>query len=346
MDIAGRSMEAHIVDPPPARHTLSLSTGITIFLPATSPLAGGMALRIYPDEQPQLLVPNPFGAGVMVAGVDGRDNLGFAMTVFDRVLLRHLVSFEKLTPQDVRGCFLDLAAKGFAGRETQKLARMAFTALAARRSAIQQKVAELLAGIAVHSDLPDYLGNIFSYLGFSADCIRRGGGYSALNEHTPPRLAIIRNALRGLSPSLHSLEGNNLTTGRVITVATEALRRMEALYAAHAGLLAEPDRLAHIGVSCEGAVREIATLDGWVRFALLLEEIPRAPCATHMLADLASLAQILSHSNHAAAARSPLANVGRPSLASWPPEVDHSLYIEERNERLMHMSLLYDIKES
>ncbi|MCH4090644.1 hypothetical protein [Acetobacter sp.] len=339
-------METLIVDPVPLRQTLSLSTGITIFLPATSPLCGGMALRVYPDEQPRLLVPNPFGTGVMVAGIDGRDILGFTLTAFDRVLIRHLVSFQTLTPQDVRERFLDTAAKGFAGRETQKLARIATNGRTVRRAAIHRSVSELLAGIAVHPGLSAYLENIFFHLGFSPACIRAGKGDMALNERVPPRLAIVRNALRGLAPCLNSLEGNALVTARVIMVATEALRRIEALYVAHAGLLNDPARLAHFNVSYEGAIREIATLDGWVRFALLLEEIPRAPCAVHMLADLASLAQILSHSNHASAARSPLASVGRPSFTSWPPEVDRALYIEERNERLIHMSLFYDIKEN
>ena len=344
--MARHPMETLIADPVPTRQTLSLSTGITIFLPTTSPLSGGMALRVYPDEQPQLLLPNPFGAGVMVAGVDGQDTLGFTLTAFDRVLLRQLVSFQTLTPQDVRERFLDIAAKGFAGRETQKLARIAINGRTVRRAAVHRSVSALLTGIDVRPGLSADLENVFFYLGFSPYCIRIGGGGFALNERTPPRLAIIRNALRGLGASLNSLEGNTLTTTRVITVATEALRRIEALYVAHAGLLNDPARLVHLNVSYEGAIKEVATLDGWVRFALLLEEIPHAPCAIHMLADLASLAQVLSHSNHASAARSPLASVGRPSLASWPPEVDHSLYIEERNERLTHMSLLYDIKEN
>ncbi|MCE0742994.1 hypothetical protein LWC05_03690 [Acetobacter sicerae] len=344
--MAGPPMETLIVDPIPMRQTLSLSTGITIFLPTTSPLCGGMALRVYPEEQPQLLVPNPFGTGVMVAGVEGQDSLGFTLTAFDRVLIRQMASFRTLTPQDVRERFLDTAAKGFAGRETQKLARIATNGRTVRRAAIHRKVSELLTGIHLHPGLSAYLENIFFHLGFAPECIRAGRGAFALNERTPPRLSIIRNALRGLAPSLNSLEGNALTTERVIAVATEALRRIEALYGAHAGLLNDPARLAHFNVSYEGAIREVATLDGWVRFALMLEEIPRAPCAVHMLADLASLAQILSHSNHASAVRSPLANVSRPSLSSWPHEVDRGLYIEERNERLIHMSLLYDIKEN
>ncbi|NHN90896.1 hypothetical protein [Acetobacter sicerae] len=344
--MAGPPMETLIVDPIPMRQTLSLSTGITIFLPTTSPLCGGMALRVYPEEQPQLLVPNPFGTGVMVAGVEGQDSLGFTLTAFDRVLIRQMASFRTLTPQDVRERFLDTAAKGFAGRETQKLARIATNGRTVRRAAIHRKVSELLTGIHLHPGLSAYLENIFFHLGFAPECIRAGRGAFALNERTPPRLSIIRNALRGLAPSLNSLEGNALTTERVIAVATEALRRIEALYGAHAGLLNDPARLAHFNVSYEGAIREVATLDGWVRFALMLEEIPRAPCAVHMLADLASLVQILSHSNHASAVRSPLANVSRPSLSSWPHEVDRGLYIEERNERLIHMSLLYDIKEN
>ena len=339
-------METLIVDPIPMRQTLSLSTGITIFLPTTSPLCGGMALRVYPEEQPQLLVPNPFGTGVMVAGVEGQDSLGFTLTAFDRVLIRQMASFRTLTPQNVRERFLDTAAKGFAGRETQKLTRIATNGQTVRRAAIHRKVSELLTGIPLHPGLSAYLENIFFHLGFAPECIRAGRGAFALNERTPPRLSIIRNALRGLAPSLNSLEGNALTTERVIAVATEALRRIETLYGAHAGLLNDPARLAHFNVSYEGAIREVATLDGWVRFALMLEEIPRAPCAVHMLADLASLAQILSHSNHASAVRSPLANVSRPSLSSWPHEVDRGLYIEERNERLIHMSLLYDIKEN
>lgn len=339
-------METLIVDPIPMRQTLSLSTGITIFLPTTSPLCGGMALRVYPEEQPQLLVPNPFGTGVMVAGVEGQDSLGFTLTAFDRVLIRQMASFRTLTPQNVRERFLDTAAKGFAGRETQKLARIATNGRTVRRAAIHRKVSELLTGIHLHPGLSAYLENIFFHLGFAPECIRAGRGAFALNERTPPRLSIIRNALRGLAPSLNSLEGNALTTERVIAVATEALRRIEVLYGAHAGLLNDPARLAHFNVSYEGAIREVATLDGWVRFALMLEEIPRAPCAVHMLADLASLAQILSHSNHASAVRSPLANVSRPSLSSWSHEVDRGLYIEERNERLIHMSLLYDIKEN
>ncbi|NHN87996.1 hypothetical protein [Acetobacter conturbans] len=342
-------METYVADPRNTRRAGGVSSPLpavlSLFLPTTSPLTGGMVLRVRPRQPAELLVPNPFGAGILVADACKLDDLGFVPTAFDRVLIRQIIALREPAPADVRKSFFSVASTGFAGRETQVMARLAIETTEVRKATLRRDIRALTKEVGVSLEWAEWLASRLLFLGVHSESCRRGDGGAAFTSPVPARLRIVKEALELLPQRRHALERAGLNTDRVVKVATEAFGRIEALYAMCAGLLAQPKSLLRIPAETRTIDQELATLDGWIRFALLLREIPAAPAAGFMLAEFFSLAHVLTHHEKAAAGPSVLGNAMKPSQAHWPAEVDQALYFAERNERLSRTLLLCDARE-
>jgi hypothetical protein len=145
---------------------------------------------------------------------------------------------------------------------------------------------------------------------------------------------------------LGELDQRGIGTGQLQAVALESLKRIDALYEICLRLLANPERLAQYDPGDDMIGRDLAVLDGWLKFAFLLVEVLEAPILSIAGVELITLAQILTHQSGAAAQPLPGGNMAtRLSAAPWPVEMDPVLYYVARNERLLRALLLCDAKE-
>ena len=329
----------------PVSDTPSYATyGTSLFLPTTGALVGGLVLRIQKRRAAELLAPNPFGAGILVIESDKPDSFGFIPTAFDRVLIRQIIALDEPDAAAVRARFFAVMATGFAGREAQRLGRAAMKADAVRRDALLRKATDVTRGASVSFERLEWLVSVLLCIGADPDAFAERGNDDLFRRSVPARLQIIREGAACVRSRLQALDCSSLNTERVMHVAEEAFARIETLYEGIALLLDEPARLRRIALTGGELNDTLGTLEGWLRFALLLREIPHAPVPSFALSELSALAQVLAHKNSAIARTSALISTVRPNSSSWPPEVDQALYYTERNERLVREAVICDAK--
>ncbi len=363
----------------------SIAPGLSIFLPTTSPLSGGLMLRVHPQRPAELILPNPFGAGVLVAPPDRLDDFGFSPSAFDRVLIRRIIAMKPVTVRDVRDSARATALSGFAGREAQVLARRVADVAARRQRVLRDQLVSMFIPRGASPDLPDWLAGVLLQTGIAPSDLSsilrpatssRSGPFRPTSSvsgapppvrqpfrprfspqrpersgapdkggvpeaRVPPRLALMREVIGGLSDILPP-DYNGTSAGRCLRLAEDALTRIEALYTSLAELLVMPDRLAALVPARNPFAADLGLLAGWNRFCLMAREVARAPCRAHAVADIAALAQVLGHRNSAGTQDMPGANTPRPGLSGWPQEIDHAVWLSERNERLLRAEIALD----
>lgn len=330
---------------------LSIGAGNSMFLSTTSPLMGGLMLRLHASRPPELLLPNPFGSGVLVSPPGRVDDLGFSPSAFDRIVIRRLAAIPRPGPRDVREAVRATALSGFAGREAQVLALRIADLTEKRERAIRQKIRRLLAGRTFHVDLPDWFAGVLLQTGIycpdllTAPLPPDDDAVVRLDEgpSIAPRLALMRDVI-GFLPKFLPEDYNGLGATRVVRAARGALAKLETFYARVSALLASPTRLAALDPTTGLFCQELSVLPGWVRFCLVARDALGAASRAHALADLGSLAQILSHGQGASSDATALAGITRPGLSEWPPEIDPTVYLMERNERMLRAEIALDAR--
>lgn len=341
----------------------SIAPGLSVFLPTTSPLSGGLMLRIYQTRPTELLLPNPFGAGVLVAPPDRLDDFGFAPSAFDRVMIRRIIALKPVRISDVRDSVRATALSGFAGREAQVLARAVAAISVRRRRMLRDQIVATVMRRNTSPDLPDWLTGVLMQTGLNPHDLSsvlcpparnrapggKKGGRAAdrdgeAESRLPPRLRLLREVIGNL-PDILPPDYNGTSAGRCLRLAENALTRMEALYTGLAECLLVPDRLAGLVPAGRPFATDLGLLAGWTRFCLMAREVMRAPSRAHAVADLTALAQVLGHKNNASAQDAPVLSTARPSPSGWPREIDHALYLSERNERMLRAEITLDVRD-
>lgn len=324
-----------------------IAPGLPVFLPTTSPISGGLMLRVHRQRPPDLLLPNPYGAGVLVAQPDRLDDFGFSPSAFDRVMLRRVVARSEIGMEDLRDCVRVTALSGFAGREAQTLTREVGGILDERRERLRAEVRRLLKGRATDPGQAESLVQALIQTGLTVagagDFLRNLKNDRASSGVIPPRLALFRSVVSTLSDTLPA-DYTGVSAGRCQCLAQKALERMETVFRQIAGLLLAPARLAALKPETGLFSAELAVLPGWNRFCLMTREVKHAPCRVHAVAGMTGLAQVLSHGRGGEEPTSGGYAV-RPGQAAWPREIDHDLYLTERNERFLRAEIALDVKE-
>ncbi|GBR04046.1 hypothetical protein [Acetobacter oeni] len=337
--------------------TASITPALSIFLPTTSPLFGGLMLRVHPVRPAELLLPNPLGAGVLVAPPDRLDDFGFVPSAFDRVMIRRSIALKPARVNDVRDNVLAVALSGFAGREARVIARETGAIEACRQHTLRNQIATTFFRRGAASDLPDWLVSALIQTGLNplhaVSVFRRPSGpksgaggqerVTALAARVPPRLALLRKVIGGL-PEILPGDYNGSSAGRCVRLAEHALSQIEGFYAGVADYLLTPGRLTGLIPARNPFAAELGILAGWVRFCLMAQEIRHAPCRAHAVADLAALAQVLGHKNSAGKYDAPGVGAVRPVLSGWPREIDYVTYLSERNERMLRTEIALDAR--
>ncbi|GBQ26874.1 hypothetical protein AA0472_2252 [Acetobacter estunensis NRIC 0472] len=329
---AGNSFLSH------APTELPLSPGLLLFLPSTSPVTGGLLLRSHRRRESELLLPNPFGAGLFVTPADSLEDLGFVPTAFDRVLLRQLGAVEAPGFLEMSALTLSTAVAGFAGREAQVLARKARAVQAERQSRMLAYVQTLFGPWEARPDVPERLAAILVQMGFcpSEDARRL---HSAV-----PTMELLRRELGSVEDRL-AWTGGGVIFERLVRVSRQVLAHYEAVYADMRALLHDRARMTRLTATNLPYAEELALLPGWIRFCHLLGDTVHAHTAFHFLSDMAALAIMLMHRQTAAAEGRSWASRWQTAAIDRPVSVDMSLHLVERNERLLRMACLHVLEE-
>lgn len=320
--------------------TAASSAG-TYFLPTTSPLIGGVAVRAQSGGALDALALNVFGTGVLVVSPECIDDFGFRVSVFDRALLQGVSGLRRVTSGLVMRETLRAAAAGFAGREAQTLARAVAPEMTRRRVDLRRRLVSHAAGWIIDPRVFRWLAGVLVEAGM-ANSIGAGADFLTSVSATPPRLALLRDTVATLSEALPDDRGETIRR-RLCNVATAALGRVEAMYATLRDLLTSQGMIAAYRDAVPQLFADLSTLRGWTRFCLLAREIAHSPSRSHALGDLVALAQLLTHKRGLTGDEAFLASALRPRLSDWPPEVDHTVYVMSRNERILRAEIILEV---
>ncbi|OUJ14421.1 hypothetical protein [Acetobacter sp. DsW_063] len=320
--------------------TAASSAG-TYFLPTTSPLIGGVAVRAQSGGALDALALNVFGTGVLVVPADCIDDFGFRVSVFDRALLQGVSGLRRVTSGLVMRETLRAAAAGFAGREAQTLARAVAPEMTRRRVELRRRLVSHAAGWMIDPRVFRWLAGVLVEAGM-ASLIGAGADFLAPESASPPRLTLLRDTVATLPEALPDDRGEAIRR-RLCNVAKAALGRIEAMYDTLRDLVASQGMIAAYRDAAPQLFADLSTLRGWTRFCLLAREISHSPSRSHALGDLVALAQLLTHKKDLTGDEAFLANALRPGLSDWPPETDHTVYAMSRNERILRAEIMLEV---